>query len=159
MKKMFLGMLTAGLVMSCSLSALAAISTREAIDIARREVPATAENYGVKLDNGVYEVKFRDNSRYTKYEIELNQDTGKVLEMEIKGSNSVKSTLLQKTEAEIRDIVLAEYPDAQNLFIKVDRDNQYYEYEAEFNTAKYWKVELDISPVTGVIGKRDLKYR
>ena len=60
-------------------------------------------------------------------------------------------------KAEIRSIVLGEYPDAQNIRIEVETDGNLRYYEAEFTTPKY-KAELKINPHTGAICKRELEY-
>ena len=133
--------------------------SQEIIAAARAEVPAAAVMYGYKEDakDGDAELNFRDNDAFLEYEVKVDLATKKVLEVEIKGSNSADSTMVTKTEADIKQIILEAYPDAQNILVKLDRDGNKAHYEANFTTAKY-HVEAELNPVTGAFAKRELKY-
>lgn len=128
-----------------------------AIAAAKAEIPAGVELYGIEEKEGKIELNFYDGNTLLSYEVEVIAATNKVKEIEIKGSNLPGSTRITKTEAEIRSIVLGEYPDAQNIRIEVETDGNLRYYEAEFTTPKY-KAELKINPHTGAICKRELSY-
>lgn len=134
-------------------------NSQEIIAAARAEVPAAAVMYGYKEDakDGDAELNFRDNDAFLEYEVKVDLATKKVLEVEIKGSNSADSTTIVKTEAEIKQIILEAYPDAQNILVRLDRDGNKAHFDADFTTAKY-KVEAKMNPVTGAFAKRELKY-
>lgn len=160
MKKLLITSLLAGLL-AMSTSAFAA-TRAEVIAAAKSEIPAGVFMYDYKEDASqkyVTEIKFRDPKTLLDYEVEVDRTIAKVLEVEIKGSNDAKSTTLVKTHDDIEKIILAEYPDAQKLVIKLEQDRNRYEYEATFTTPKYFEVELELNPVTGAIAKRELKYR
>lgn len=135
------------------------LRSQEIIAAARTEVPAAAVMYGYKEDvkDGDAELNFRDNDNFLDYEVKVDLATKKVLEVEIKGSNSADSTTIVKTEAEIKQLILEAYPDAQNILVRLDRDGNRAHYDADFTTAKY-KVEAKMNPVTGAFAKRELKY-
>ena len=128
-----------------------------AIAAAKAEIPAGVELYGIEEKEGKIELNFYDGNTLLSYEVEVIAATNKVKEIEIKGSNLPGSTRITKTEADIRSIVLGEYPDAQNIRIEVETDGNLRYYEAEFTTPKY-KAELKINPHTGAICKRELNY-
>lgn len=157
-KKAF-ALVTLVLAMAFATVAFAAAPAKDYVAAAREEIPAAAVMYGYKEDakDGDVEIKFRDNDTFLTYEVKLDMATKKVLEVEIKGSNSADSTTVVKTEADIRNIILEAYPDAQNILIKLDRDGKKAHYEAHFATAKYL-VEADLNPVTGAFVERELKY-
>lgn len=158
MKKLFITGLVAGLM---AISTMAFAATRvEIMTAANNVVPVSAEMYSMKEDDAVKtELKYRDTRNNKLYEVEVDKATAKVLEIEVQDIKIVKSNKVIKTQADIEKIVLAEYPDAQNLMIKLDQDGKNYEYEAKFNTAKCYEVDLDINTATGAIVKRDLKFR
>lgn len=159
MFKKALALVTLVLAMAFATAAFAAVPSKDYVAAARAEIPAAAVMYGYKEDvkDGDVEIKFRDNDAFLTYEVKVDMATKKVLEVEIKGSNSADSTTVVKTEADIRNIILEAYPDAQNILIKLDRDGNKAHYEAHFATAKYL-VEADLNPVTGAFVDRELKY-
>ncbi len=147
-------------VMAFAAVAMAApVKSQEIIAAARAEVPPAAVMYGYKEDvkDGDAELNFRDNDAFLEYEVKVDLATKKVLEVEIKGSNSADSTMVVKTEADIKQIILEAYPDAKNILITLDRDGNKAHYEAKFTTAKYY-VEAELNPVTGAFAERELKY-
>lgn len=158
MKKFLLTGLVVGLM---TMSSMAFAATRvEIMSAANEAVPHSADMYSINEDDAVKtELKYRDTRNNLLYEVEVDKATAKVLEVEIQAAKILKSNKVIKTQADIQQIVLAEYPDAQNLVIKLEQKGKFYEYEAKFNTAKCYEVELDINTATGAIFKRDLKFR
>ena len=144
----------AAMAFSAVAMAAPARNSQEIIAAARAEVPAAAVMYGYKEDakDGDAELNFRDNDAFLEYEVKVDLVTKKVLEVEIKGS-----TTIVKTEAEIKQLILEAYPDAQNILVRLDRDGNKAHFDADFTTAKY-KVEAKMNPVTGAFAKRELKY-
>ena len=59
--------------------------------------------------------------------------TSKIKEIEVKGATFVKgSTIINKTPADIERFVMAEYPDARNIVVTMDKEGNNSYYEAEF---------------------------
>ena len=158
MKKLFVTGLVTSLM---AISTMAFAATRsEIITAANNAVPVSAEMYSMEEDDAVKtELKYRDTKNNKLYEVEIDKATAKVLEIEVQDIMIIKSNEVIKTQADVEKIVLAEYPDAQNLMIKLDQDGKNYEYEVAFNTAECYEVELEINTATGAIVKRDLKFR
>lgn len=159
MLKKFTAAMTLALVLGVATAAFAAAPSEDYVAVARGEIPAAAVMYGYKEDakDGDVEIKFRDNETFQRYEVKLDMATKKVLEVEIKGAATADSTTVAKTEADIKQVILEAYPDAQNILIKLDRDGNKAHYDAHFATAKYL-VEAELNPVTGVFVERELKY-
>ncbi len=68
-----------------------------------------------------------------------------------------KAALLSTKLADIERFVMAEYPDARNIVVTMDKEGNNSYYEAEFTTLKF-KGELKFNPATGVIFERELDY-
>ncbi len=127
--------------------------------IARSKVPATAVVTKYKTDrkDGETEIRFYDAAAAMTYEVTLYTHTQKIHEVEIKSKQTADSPVVEKSEADIQQRILAAYPDAQNIIIHLDRDDHAYHYDAHFTTANAI-VEAKIHPVTGAFAKQELTY-
>lgn len=148
-------------LMSFSLTADAALRAKEALAIAKPEVPQEAVNYqlGVEQGTNVIIARFRNNNTYINYDIRMDAETGALISKDIIGSNYVGSTTVLKTAEDARQIALEAYPDAQDLTISTIKDDVNTYYVAFFNNPQFSEAVLEISPSTGAIGKHLLKYR
>lgn len=149
---MVLGMTTVASV------AMAAVTSTEALEIAKAETSPTAVVFGYEEKFHKFEVKLQDKENMTRYEVDVDKATGRVMELDIKTAGNSVSSNVVKSAADIRAIVLAEYPDAQISSVKLDREDYGHKYEVKFHNAKYRLAELDINPESGAIVKRDFKY-
>lgn len=158
--KRFILTLVALVTLLVSATALAAGAYRDAaaVEAAKQELPAACELIGYKHDDGKAEMTFLNNETMRYYEVDVSLLTKKVLEVEMKSTNIVGSTMVKLTPADIRAIVMDLYPDAVITEIKTDVEYLNTHYEVEFRTAKYRKAELKLNPVTGAIGKADFEY-
>ena len=146
--------------LSIASSAFAAVTATQAMEIARKEVPAGSVFYGFDSKDPDFVAKFRNNATYIEYFVNVAAADGKLLKLEVQGSNAVGSTLLNKTEADVKNAILAAYPDAQDIAISyVDQGENNKVYKATFNTPKFRSAEAEISPVTCALGKCQLIYR
>lgn len=158
-KKFIAGVLAFAAIGSAT-SAFAAVTGREAVALARREVPAHAVNFGLALEGTGYLVSFYDENSYRDFAVNVDSASGKITAVSSRGSNSVGSTMLTKAEADVTQAVLAQYPDAEKLTVKLvrqGRNNQFY--EAAFSTPKFRQVTIEVSPVTCAFGKINMLYR
>lgn len=140
--------------------AFAAVSGQEAVVIASKEVPAHAVNFGLKRDGSTYLVSFYDKETYRDFNVNVDAESGKITMVNIKGSNTVGSTTLNKTEEDVKNAVLAQYPNAKKLTVNLVRqglNNQFY--EVTFSTKKFRHVEMEVSPVTCAFGKINITYK
>lgn len=127
--------------------------------IARAEVPASAilTKYKEDVKDGETEIKFYDEATALTYEVTLYTNSKKVHEVEIKSHNKAGSMTIQKSEADIQQLILATYPDAKNIVIHLDHDDHTFHYDVHFTTTKY-VVEAEINPDTGVFTNQELTY-
>ena len=158
-KKFVLGAVAVA-TMGFTASAFAAVTNEQAKEIARKEVPAQAVFYGIDNSNNKITVNFRNNETYKNYDVEVNQETGKVESLDINGSNFLGSTMKTKSEEDVKAAILAAFPDAQNIQVSYEKQGENnMVYNATFETAKYSKVEAEVSPNTCAIGRQKLIFK
>lgn len=160
MLKKVLFAMTVSAIMTASALAIplsASASSQDIISAAKAEIPTQCVMYGYKEDDGKGILNFRDNENYLDYDVKVDANTNKVLEVVITGSNISGSTNIVKTVEDIRNIILEAYPDAKDISIKTETEGNNTHYEAEFTTAKY-RVEAKMNPVTGSFAQRELEY-
>lgn len=138
-------------------AAPAGFSEESARQAAARMVPSTATYVGGHYDDGDYEMKFYDNSARTEYEVSVSVSTNKVrkFSMEVQGVWGSSNVVLSENDA--RNVVLREYPQATVNFVKLDRDDGVYEYEAKFSLSD-GSGEMKINPETGRILEKEIRY-
>ena len=157
LKKTLLTTLVLGMTAMASV-AFAAVTSTQAIEIAKAETSAGAGVFSYEDELHKYEIKLQDPATMTRYEVEVDKISGKVLEVTVKVAAQESSAKVVKSAEDIKAIVLAEYPDARIIGIHLDKEDYGHKYEVKFANAKYRIAELDINPETGVIVERDLKY-
>lgn len=140
------------------LSSTQALAAKDAaIATAKTVVPEGSNFLGAKYDDGKYEILFQDPATLDYYDIDVLVATNTIKEYEIEGAASARSATVSKSEEEIKEIILAAYPEATNIFIEQDAELGMIKYEAKFTTTTS-KVELDINPHTGAICKHEIKF-
>lgn len=159
LKKNFFAMTVSAIITAAALTSpiSASANSQDIISAAKAEVPTQCVMYGYKEDDGKGVLNFRDNENYLDYDVKVDANTNKVLEVVITGSNISGSTTIVKTVEDIKNIILETYPDAKNIIIKTETEGNNTHYEAEFTTAKY-HVEAKMNPVTGSFAQRELEY-
>ena len=154
LKKLALTLAALGVV---SYSAMAfAAGSDAAIAAAKAEVPANSQIINSYVDDGKYKVHFKD-AYGDRYEVEVSTLTNKVLEVEIDRMVRTKATKAVLSPEQAQDLVLKAYPEAKNLSVYIDRDDNMVEYEVYFSTEKY-RGQVDVNPETGALGDVELKY-
>lgn len=132
--------------------------SREAIEVAKVEIPATCNLLGYTTKDDESLITFQDPDTLEYYYVKVVTATSKIKEIEVKGATFVKgSTIINKTPNDIKLAVLDTYPDARNIVVSMDKDGNNSYYEAEFTTVKF-KGEVKFNPATGVIFERELDY-
>ena len=112
---------------------------------------------GLDEHDGIIVLDFSDPKTLLYYEVKVASATNKVMEINVKGSNLPGSTIIEKTPEELREKVLAEYPDAKDISFRIKSEGNLEYYEATFTTTKF-NANVEINPLTGAFCKRELKY-
>lgn len=156
LKKLFAATAVLG-VMLFSTSAFAAVRGTSAVEAAKSKLPDSIVVMGYDEGQDTAIVNFRDPESLLDYEVEVSLETGKVLKMEIDGASIHGSTVITKSFADIEQIILEEYPDANEILITTEQDGNNTYYEAEFVTDEF-AAEVKINPVTGAFSEREYVF-
>lgn len=164
MKKLTAIITTAVLCSSVSAAAFAAsfINADEALEIAKKQVPATSTY--LRTENELnkkipyYEVKFYDHTTNTEYEIDVFQNNGSIRKYSMEAKALLGSSEIVLSANDIQNIVLKEYPNAVIRYLELERDNGLYEYEVKFTTPAF-RGEMNINAETGITLEKELKYQ
>ena len=133
----------------------------KALLAAKSEVPDTAIFRGMLVEqenDKTIDFSFYDNSTLRAYEVTVIKEINKVKTVKIGGSNIPGSTTVNKTVADIEEIVNLEYPDGKVTSIEQKYEGNLSYYEALVETQRF-TADLKINPVTGAVGSRVLEYK
>ena len=127
------------------------------LEAARSVVPENAKYGNFKQDNGHFEITFLDTDK-TKYEVEVNSPANEVLKIEVDRIARSESANVVLTQENIQSLIEQKFPNASNIFIKLDdEDGNFHKYEVEFTTDLF-KAEININPETGAFGDEEYEY-
>ena len=92
----------------------------------------------------------------------MDRATSKVQKAVIKTSNYPGSVTVNKTEADVKGTILADYPDAKNIVVTKYTDDKsgtpFVIYKATFETATLTGTAL-LNPATALIGYQELQFK
>lgn len=128
------------------------ISMEEAEKIAKTEVEGNIENIELEEDDGrlIYDVEFEDGKKLDDAEVEIEAETGKVLEIDQDDKKvTTKETKKRITKQEAMNIATKNTP---GKVTEVEYDDGYYEIEVKTNNAE---VEYKIRATDGKIVKKE----
>lgn len=150
----------AGILASLSVStagiAYGAPATRaQALDTAAGYVPSDSTHQSTQEDSCKYEVKFYNDSRKEKYEVEVSKSTGSLISFESDRYDSRGSGVVKLSEEEAKKPVIGEIPDAKILSVTLDYDDGK-EYDVRFCTDSYYGTYA-IHGENGTILERDIR--
>lgn len=154
LKKLALTLAALGVVSSSAMAFAA--GNDAAVAAAKAEVPANSQIINSYVDDGKYNVHFKD-ANGDRYEVEVSTLTNKVLEVEIDRMVRTESRNVVITPEQAKEVVLKAYPDAKNVSVFTDRDDHKVEYEVYFSTDKF-RGQADVNPETGALGDVELRY-
>lgn len=128
----------------------------QAKKIAEKQVPAGSTHIKTENDENEYEIKFYNEVKSEKYEIDVNKITQKITSYKTQKTihDGSKSVLI--SEEQVKKIVLNEIPKAKILSIKLDTDDSYKKYEVSFKSDTYYG-DMEVNPESGAILEREFK--
>lgn len=134
----------------------AAFTSADAQSMAAKLVPASATHVATKEDFNEYEFKFFDNGTATSYEVEISKLTQSVKEYKME-ARTIGSRNIVLSAADAQAVVTKEYPNASFHKVKLDMDDDLYEYELKFTTPEL-RGEMVLNPETGAVIEKELRY-
>lgn len=157
-KKLTAAILSAAAVISVvSIQAFAAaLTAQQAKTIAEKHVPFGSVYVTTEVDDGRYEVKFYNEKKLEKYEIDVSRATQKVIsfDSELLDDHGARTATL--TQEQAKKVVTDEHPGATIQSVTLDRDDGLVEYDVRFTANGYYG-EITVHPDTGAVLKRDIQ--
>lgn len=158
MKKLFNLTLAAIIALSAAIPVYAAsnMTLEQATKLAKRHVPAGSTHLRTENDDGRYEVKFYNEDKQERYEIDISKATEKIVSFDSERYNDTGSNTVKLSKEDVKKIVAKEFKNAEILSVKLDRDNGFKEYDVYFQTDKYHG-DYVINPENGIVLNRDIR--
>lgn len=155
MKKGF-SLLCMVLILAVTASAFA-LTDAEVEAAARAHVPAGAALKRIETDEGIYEASFTVEATNEKYQVKVEPDTGRVIELEskLKGAAGSKTATLDETR--IAQAVRAAYPGAEVLRHDEKIDDGLHEIEVFFRAEGLYGT-LELNAETGEVLERKIYF-
>ena len=155
--KIILGM-AALLVATCFtvFTQAATFTVEQAKKIAENYIPKNSTFIKADNDNNEYELKYYNESKQEKYELDIDKTSQKLVKFESQAIAHDGSLTVKITEDKAKEIVKKEFPKAENLSVYLDTDDRFKEYKVSFQYGDFYGT-VDINPETGIITERKLK--
>lgn len=132
-------------------------TTRKILETAEKYIPSGSKLIVFNKTAQESQLTYVNEDKMTYYDLWFDLATLHLEKVKAQSSNIIGSTMTGKTEADIKAIILAEYPQAKNIEVTTERDGVNAFYQAAFTTEDYAGV-LKLNPVTGAIGERCFDY-
>lgn len=155
--KIILGM-SALLVATCFtvFTQAATFTVEQAKKIAENYIPKNSTFIKADNDNNEYELKYYNESKQEKYELDIDKTSQKLVKFESQAIAYDGSLTVKITEDKAKEIVKKEFPKAENFSVYLDTDDGFKEYKVSFQYGDFYST-VDINPETGMITERKLK--
>lgn len=131
-------------------------TVEQAKAIAKQKIPSGSTHIKSEDDYNKYELKFYNDTKKEMYEVDINKATQSITEFKTQLIEDSGSPTVKLTEDDIKKIIISEIPEATNIYIRLDTDDNLKKYEIRFNTNEY-TCEMEIKPDTGAILERKFK--
>lgn len=148
------------LIIPFSISCFAAGSltaVKNMLEICKQHVPIDSILVIYEKNEDETLITYLNEEQMTYYDFRFDMETLDLLDMKAQSSNIIGSTMMEKSEEDIENIVILEYPQAKNLKITTEKTGVNTCYKVTFSTDEYNCV-LKLNPVTGAIGEREFSY-
>jgi Predicted membrane protein len=134
-----------------------ALTLNEAKELAKKEVPSTAEFQTSEEEDTKYEVVFYDQTNKETFEVEVSKDTQKVKKVESQLDNDLGSKTVKLSSADVEKIVKDKFQGITTASVYLNKDDGLYEYEVTFKSDSFYG-DATVNPETGAILESSVKY-
>lgn len=132
------------------------VTLEEAEIIAQSSLPQRSKLVDNIENESRYELKFYNKYKKEKYQVDIDKYTQQITTYKSQLDYLVGSEEIDLNEQKIEQIVLEQIPNAQDLLISLEQENNLYKYEVTFNTNSY-SGQISINPNTGIISEKTFK--
>lgn len=132
-----------------------AMTQQDAKNLANSYVPTDAQYSHITEDKHDYEVFYRTTTDL--YEVEVDKNLNKVKSVSIDKLSPVLSTDIKISADDAKAILLKEYPNANIVRVKLDRDSYKTTYDIDFIVDGV-KADMEILASDGTILETEIEY-
>lgn len=139
-----------------SVKASEIVTVEEAEIIAESNLPQRSKLVDTTEKKNKYELKFYNKYKKEKYQIDIDKYTQQITTYKSQLDHLVGSEKIDLNEQKIEQIVLEQIPNAQDLLISLEQENNLYKYDVTLNISSY-SGQISINPSTGIISEKTFK--
>lgn len=132
------------------------VTVEEAEIIAESNLPQRSKLVDTTENRNKYELKFYNKYKKEKYQIDIDKYTQQITTYKSQLDYLVGSEKIDLNEQKIEQIVLEQIPNAQNVLVSLEQENNLYKYEVTLNINSYFG-QISVNPSTGIISEKTFK--
>lgn len=132
------------------------VTVEEAEIIAESNLPQRSKLVDTTENKNKYELKFYNKYKKEKYQIDIDKYTQQITTYKSQLDYLIGSEEIDLDEQRVEQIVLEQIPNAQNVLVSLEQENNLYKYEVTLNISSY-SGQISINPSTGIIYEKTFK--
>lgn len=132
------------------------VTIEEAEIIAQSNLPQRTKLVDATENKNRYELKFYNKYKKEKYQIDIDKYTQQITTYKSQLDYSDGSEEIDLDEQKVEQIILEQIPNAQDILINLEQQNDLYKYEVTLNVNSYFG-QISINPSTGIILEKTFK--
>lgn len=132
------------------------LTLEQAKSIAQKYIPSGSTFIKSENDDNEYELKYYNEAKKEKYEVEINKLTQKISSYKSQMINDNGSNNVKLSEKDAEKVILNKFSDSSVSSVKLDTDDGFKVYEIKFNTKNYYG-KAEVNPENGSILEIDIK--
>lgn len=139
-----------------SVKASEIVTVEEAEIIAESNLPQRSKLVDTTENKNKYELKFYNKYKKEKYQIDIDKYTQQITTYKSQLDYLIGSEEIDLDEQRVEQIVLEQIPNAQNVLVSLEQENNLYKYEVTLNINSYFG-QISVNPSTGIISEKTFK--
>lgn len=132
------------------------VTVEEAEIIAESNLPQRSKLVDTTENKNKYELKFYNKYKKEKYQIDIDKYTQQITTYKSQLDYLIGSEEIDLDEQRVEQIVLEQIPNAQNVLVSLEQENNLYKYEVTLNINSYFG-QISVNPSTGIISEKTFK--
>lgn len=132
------------------------VTVEEAEIIAESNLPQRSKLVDTTENRNKYELKFYNKYKKEKYQIDIDKYTQQITTYKSQLDYLIGSEEIDLDEQRVEQIVLEQIPNAQNVLVSLEQENNLYKYEVTLNINSYFG-QISVNPSTGIISEKTFK--
>ena len=133
------------------------ISKADAENTASGYVPQGAEYIKTEIDDGVYEVSYRDNGLGREYEVHISRETGAIVGISMDSDRDHGGATAKLTAAQAEAAVKDEISGIASAKVYQEKDDDGIFYDVEFTASDFYG-SAEVNAETGAVVEYTIRY-